>query len=293
MVSDPGIMKKFRVDRGAIKFVLAGANIMCPGLTSAGGALDDDVPADAPVVSTCPLFTFYNVFLRNYWVAMSCNELRHANHLINLSGRWSDQYTVSSFLITLISPIWEASGLWDLILLALSGNYGWRQGACACHWLHKNVCSRHVWLFNYDHFSLKFLVVTPDMWTFIDSCVALELGSMMSWMHQLKLLITPFAERVSTKELEWTTCTTLTMGFGRYNSAHMPCTLVCYNHSLASPVGEVKLITYNRKPLLFTILGSGCFELKEEPNLDGLHPIAIWNLKLWPLKVKYHWNPKC
>lgn len=87
MVSDPGIMKKFRVDRGAIKFVLAGANIMCPGLTSAGGALDDDVPADAPVVSTCPLFTFYNVFLRNYWVAMSCNELRHANHLINLSGR--------------------------------------------------------------------------------------------------------------------------------------------------------------------------------------------------------------
>lgn len=166
MVSDPGIMKKFRVDRGAIKFVLAGANIMCPGLTSAGGALDDDVPADAPVVSTCPLFTFYNVFLRNYWVAMSCNELRHANHLINLSGRWSDQYTVSSFLITLISPIWEASGLWDLILVALSGNYGWRQGACACHWLHQNVCSRHVCLFNYDHISLKLLVVTLDMWTF-------------------------------------------------------------------------------------------------------------------------------
>lgn len=55
VVTDPGIMKKFRVDRGAIKFVLAGANIMCPGLTSAGGALDDDVPADAPVVSTsCP-----------------------------------------------------------------------------------------------------------------------------------------------------------------------------------------------------------------------------------------------
>lgn len=58
MVADPGIMKKFRVDRGAIKFVLAGANIMCPGLTSAGGALDDEVAADAPVVSTSvPLFT--------------------------------------------------------------------------------------------------------------------------------------------------------------------------------------------------------------------------------------------
>ncbi|KAG0596038.1 hypothetical protein M758_UG218700 [Ceratodon purpureus] len=45
----PGIMKKFRVDRGAIKFVLAGANIMCPGLTSAGGDLDEEVPLDSPV----------------------------------------------------------------------------------------------------------------------------------------------------------------------------------------------------------------------------------------------------
>jgi PUA domain protein len=49
MCKDPGIMKMFRVDRGAIKFVLAGANIMCPGLTSAGGALDEEVSADAPV----------------------------------------------------------------------------------------------------------------------------------------------------------------------------------------------------------------------------------------------------
>lgn len=52
MVEDPGIMKKFRVDRGAIKFVLAGANIMCPGLTSAGGDLDAEVPVDSPVVSS-------------------------------------------------------------------------------------------------------------------------------------------------------------------------------------------------------------------------------------------------
>ncbi|KAF9669889.1 hypothetical protein SADUNF_Sadunf13G0011500 [Salix dunnii] len=34
---------------GAIKFVLAGANIMCPGLTSPGGALDDEVDAETPV----------------------------------------------------------------------------------------------------------------------------------------------------------------------------------------------------------------------------------------------------
>ena len=48
--SDPKIMKKFQVDRGAIKFVLSGANIMCPGLTSPGGVLDDDVSEGRPVV---------------------------------------------------------------------------------------------------------------------------------------------------------------------------------------------------------------------------------------------------
>jgi PUA domain protein len=42
-------MKMFRVDSGAIKFLLSGANIMCPGLTSAAGALDEEVLADAPV----------------------------------------------------------------------------------------------------------------------------------------------------------------------------------------------------------------------------------------------------
>ncbi|KAK4339686.1 hypothetical protein RND71_041148 [Anisodus tanguticus] len=45
----PNIMKKLQVDRGAIKFVLSGANIMCPGLTSPGGALDKEVGAETPV----------------------------------------------------------------------------------------------------------------------------------------------------------------------------------------------------------------------------------------------------
>lgn len=36
----PDILPKFRVDRGAIRFVLSGANIMAPGLTSAGGHMD-------------------------------------------------------------------------------------------------------------------------------------------------------------------------------------------------------------------------------------------------------------
>lgn len=46
-------MKKFQVDRGAIKFVLSGANIMCPGLTSPGGAMDGEVEAETPVVYFC------------------------------------------------------------------------------------------------------------------------------------------------------------------------------------------------------------------------------------------------
>ena len=37
----PFILPKYQVDKGAIKFVLAGANIMCPGLTSPGGKMDD------------------------------------------------------------------------------------------------------------------------------------------------------------------------------------------------------------------------------------------------------------
>merc|ERR1712087_184277 len=44
----PDILPKFTVDRGAIRFVLSGANIMSPGLTSAGGSMDD-VPQDAVV----------------------------------------------------------------------------------------------------------------------------------------------------------------------------------------------------------------------------------------------------
>jgi len=44
----PDILPKYRVDRGAIRFVLSGANIMAPGLTSAGAEMDD-VPAESVV----------------------------------------------------------------------------------------------------------------------------------------------------------------------------------------------------------------------------------------------------
>ncbi|BFZ61838.1 translation machinery-associated protein 20 [Saitoella coloradoensis] len=51
----PNAFPTLRVDRGAIKFVLNGADIMCPGLTSPGALGDEeipDIPAERVVVIT-------------------------------------------------------------------------------------------------------------------------------------------------------------------------------------------------------------------------------------------------
>lgn len=46
----PQCFPRVQVDRGAIKFVLSGANIMCPGLTSAGAKLpEESIDKDAIV----------------------------------------------------------------------------------------------------------------------------------------------------------------------------------------------------------------------------------------------------
>lgn len=45
----PDMMPKLRADVGAIKFVLSGANIMCPGLTSPGATIHDEVDEGCPV----------------------------------------------------------------------------------------------------------------------------------------------------------------------------------------------------------------------------------------------------
>ena len=44
----PEMMKKLRVDKGALKFVMSGANIMCPGLTSPGATIHDEVRCLCP-----------------------------------------------------------------------------------------------------------------------------------------------------------------------------------------------------------------------------------------------------
>jgi PUA domain protein len=45
----PTMMNRMQVDKGAIRFVLAGANIMCPGFTSPGGSLPTPIEAEQPV----------------------------------------------------------------------------------------------------------------------------------------------------------------------------------------------------------------------------------------------------
>ncbi|CAD6575907.1 MAG: translation machinery-associated protein 20 [Cyphobasidiales sp. Tagirdzhanova-0007] len=45
----PDLLPKVQVDKGAIKFVLAGANIMCPGLTSPGGYLTSSLAPETAV----------------------------------------------------------------------------------------------------------------------------------------------------------------------------------------------------------------------------------------------------
>jgi PUA domain protein len=44
------MMPMLRVDRGAIKYVFSGANIMAPGLTSAGATIHTECDIDTPVV---------------------------------------------------------------------------------------------------------------------------------------------------------------------------------------------------------------------------------------------------
>ncbi|KAH9946281.1 uncharacterized protein BXZ73DRAFT_86442 [Epithele typhae] len=48
----PTVLPMVRVDRGAIRFLLAGAHMMCPGLTSAGGYLP---PPDAALSANAPV----------------------------------------------------------------------------------------------------------------------------------------------------------------------------------------------------------------------------------------------
>lgn len=49
---DPSVLPVVGIDRGAIRFLLQGAHMMCPGMTSKGGYLppaESELPAGSPV----------------------------------------------------------------------------------------------------------------------------------------------------------------------------------------------------------------------------------------------------
>ena len=48
----PIMMDDMQCDKGAIKHIFSGSNVMAPGLTSEGGKIFPDLPAGAPVAIT-------------------------------------------------------------------------------------------------------------------------------------------------------------------------------------------------------------------------------------------------
>ena len=88
----PFILRPQQVDKGAIRFVLSGANIMCPGLTSPGAKL-----SDAPRDSICAVMAEGKEHaLAIGLLKMSTNEVQHINkgvgietlHYLN-DGLWT------------------------------------------------------------------------------------------------------------------------------------------------------------------------------------------------------------
>lgn len=49
LLVDPFICPLMQVDSGAITYVLSGANVMCPGLTSKGAIMTDNLSANSVV----------------------------------------------------------------------------------------------------------------------------------------------------------------------------------------------------------------------------------------------------
>lgn len=64
--SDPFLLPWEQVDKGAIRFVLSGANIMCPGLTSPGAKMTP-VPKGTVVVSFKSTSTYFSTHLKEVW----------------------------------------------------------------------------------------------------------------------------------------------------------------------------------------------------------------------------------
>ena len=48
------MLPRMQIDKGGIRFIMNGADVMCPGLTSAGGQMCDAKPGDVVVRGFAP-----------------------------------------------------------------------------------------------------------------------------------------------------------------------------------------------------------------------------------------------
>lgn len=64
MFADPFFLPMQQVDKGAIRFVLSGANIMCPGLTSPGAKMTE-APKGTVVVRNHLLIILFKLLKKN------------------------------------------------------------------------------------------------------------------------------------------------------------------------------------------------------------------------------------
>lgn len=70
---DPDLLPKVQVDRGAIRFVMKGSNIMCPGLTSPGAKLDVEIAKSTPCVCGACELVFWD------WQCELCHLFPHSH----------------------------------------------------------------------------------------------------------------------------------------------------------------------------------------------------------------------
>ena len=90
----PFMMPHMRVDKGAIRFVLNGSSIMCPGLTSPGGFMEEGVPANTAVAI---MAEGKEHALAVGVTTMSTDEIRQVNSGIGIE-----------LIHHLKDPLWEA-----------------------------------------------------------------------------------------------------------------------------------------------------------------------------------------
>lgn len=80
---DPFLMPTIQVDRGAIKFLLSGANVMAPGLLTAGGRLPDTSKGEQGFAKGTPVA----IMAQDKESALSIGILKESSDEIRAKGK--------------------------------------------------------------------------------------------------------------------------------------------------------------------------------------------------------------